>query len=228
MKAKTKLFLFALFAGILMTIAGFEDTMLLFSGRTVDLNDSVIADYEEGALAKGNIYYPVGCMMTQETASSIAFIPTGKVTKYIYLLCNVGHDKYDKYMNGEDEELNDFYVVFSTCDEELVAEIDALSDEWDKFLDDESGEAQIPAKEITFEGKLTAQPSEEEYISTRDGIFRNWGFKQGEVATYMIDEGRIPERTRLLFFGGVAVMLIGLIGTAVSAVSALRNKYADA
>lgn len=223
MKARTKLFLFVLFAGLIMTIACFEDTMLLLGGRTVDLNNSEITDYEEGALAGGSLYYPVGCMMTQETSSSIAFIPTGKVTKYIYLMCSVGHDKYDAYMNG-DEELNDFYVVFSTYDKDLISKIDGLSAEWDAYLADEASGAEIPATEIAFEGKLVPQPSEQEYTEARDEILAKWGFKPAEVATYMIEEGKVPEWAKYVFFGGIAAALIGLAGTVISAVSALRKK----
>ena len=166
-------------------------------------------------------------MMTQETTRSIAFIPTGKVTKYIFLMCSIGHEKYDGYMNGGDEDLGDFYVVFSTYDEDLIARINALSEEWDTYLaNDVSGEAEIPATEIPFEGKLVPQPSEKEYTDARDEILQQWDFSAGEVATYMIDEGRVHDWVKYVFFGGIAAMLTGLVGTVISAVRALKNRKA--
>ena len=213
MKAKTKIILLAMFAGIIMILANFEDTMLVLDQNTVYFNSSDITDYEKSALVEGELYYPVGCILTVEEPGSFLFIPTGKKKFYYYLVCNIGHDKYDQYMNSDEEDLNEFYTIFSTSDEALVEKIDSLSNAWSYFNEKYSAgeEADYPVNEISFSGKLVEQPDDEEYKEIRDEMLEKWGFAPTEIADYRIAEGRIGALTLILSSIGLALFLGGLI-----------------
>ncbi|MBO4877107.1 MAG: hypothetical protein J5501_03770 [Ruminococcus sp.] len=213
MKAKAKIILFALFVGLIMFVANFEDSLYLIEDNTVYFNTSEISDYEKGALVEGDIYYPVGLMLTLEEQTSFLFIPTGNVKTFYYLVCNVGHDRYDRYMNSEDEELNEFYAIFSTSDEQLADKIDSLSNAWQYFYEKyENGEdVEYPSNEISFQGKLEEQPNDEEYKKIRDHCFEEWGFSPSEVATYRIAEGKVGVSRLILAILSIVLIIGSLI-----------------
>lgn len=230
MKLKTRILIFIIFAGILMALAGFDDAMLVMKGDVIDLNDSEITDYEQDTLIKGNIYFPVGCIATKEESHTVYGIPAGKTTTYYYLVCNVDHDSYDTYMNSDQEELNDFYVIFSTSDEEMIDRIDKLSDEWDEYLEKQDNgdrSAVYPSTEVSFQGRLAPQPGEEDYIKYRDECFEEWEFKPTEVATYRIRDGKLGLPAVLLFFGGVLLTVGGIAASIISFISGRKKRETE-
>lgn len=208
--------------GLVAGIAGFGDAMLLLKGETINLNEASITDFEESKMIEGELYYPVGLLVTYEETRTTYGIPTGKTTTYYYLMGNIDYKTYDSYIM-DDEDFDDYYVIFSTSDEDLVKKIDALGDKWNDYYDGEDYTA-YPTEGISFAGKTAPQPTDSDYIKYRDECYDEWGFKQTEVANYRIVDGKLGVANYALFFGGIAVFVIGLIGLIASLVSSKKKK----
>ncbi|MBQ8960054.1 MAG: hypothetical protein IJ071_02415 [Ruminococcus sp.] len=213
MKGKTKAFLIIFVAGLLCAIAGFQDTMLLIKGKTVDLT-APVSDFNEDALAEGTIDFVYGPFATLEQTQKHYGITTSKTETNFYIVSNIAE--------GE------AFVVLSTANKDMIAELNDAADEWyNYFTDDSVPEDQMPVVSIDFKGKLAAQPSEsdyDQYYQEAIDDLKNVGIEEYEHATAMrIIGNEVKPLMMVLCFGGAALALLGLILLIGSLVKGKKN-----
>ena len=213
MKGKTKAFLIIFVAGLLCAIAGFQDTMLLIKGKTVDLT-APVSDFNEDALAEGTIDFVYGPFASLEQTQKHYGITTSKTETNFYIVSNIAE--------GE------AFVVLSTANKDMIAELNDAADEWyNYFTDDSVPEDQMPVVSIDFKGKLAAQPSEsdyDQYYQEAIDDLKNVGIEEYEHATAMrIIGNEVKPLMMVLCFGGAALALLGLILLIGSLVKGKKN-----
>ncbi|MBQ8122717.1 MAG: hypothetical protein IJ170_05325 [Ruminococcus sp.] len=215
MKGKTKAFLIIFVAGLLCAIAGFQDTMLLIKGKTVDLT-APIEDFSEDALAEGTIDFVYGPFAVLEQTQKHYGITTSKTETNFYIVSNL--------------EEGEAFVVLSTANKDMISKLNDAADEWYNYFTDESvAEEDKPVVSIDFKGKLASQPSEDDYDQYyQEAIddLKNVGIEEYEHATAMRIVGNEVKPAMMgLCFGGAALALLGLV---LLIVSLVKGKKKDA
>ena len=222
---KAKIFVIILIVGVAFAFAGLGDAMLIFKGKTVDLNKASISDLDKPALAEGNIDFVYGPFATYEESQKTLGITTSKRNTEFYV---VGSFTAEDFENMSDEEFDEvFWTVFSTSDKELIKRLDDAAQQWYDYLtDDELSYAAIPDISIDFKGKLAKQPKDDDYVEYyEDAIddLSNVGIEESDFAECRIVTGNYGTSTLVIFFIGIAAFVIGLVGLIMSARSDRKN-----
>ena len=90
--------------GALLAVAGYGDAMMLMSGKTVNINDASLDDFNEKALCEGNIAFVYGPFCTLETSQKRYGVTTSKTETDFFI---VGNPTFE------------CFAVFSTSDAAL-------------------------------------------------------------------------------------------------------------
>ena len=203
--------------GIVLTAVGLGDAMTFLSGKVVNFNDASIGDFDEKALAKGEIFYVDGPFATLEQSQKRYGVTTSKTeTNYYIVAANM--DK-EAYMNGDFDDT--FYVVLAVSNKDLISELDSAVNAWEKYLD---GDSDVPDINIDIKGKLIKQSDESDYKKYRDD------FLDGDdtpVAEMMIQNGEIGASTFVIVGVGLVLALGSLIILIVSAVKKKKQEKAE-
>lgn len=229
-KIINKLFLIMVVAGIILGIGGFSDAMLIMKGKTLNLNEAEQTDFEEAALIEGKINFVYGPFATLEETETTYGVVTKKTDTDFYVVGNFDAETYMEYYNGG-EEIDDFYVIFSTSNPAKQAVLDMASERWVEYLNEGYlTNPNPPEITIEFEGKLTNQSEDDDYISFRKAAIddlANAGIKDYQYATLRIADGKVENTSLYIFFGGIALFIIGIIGFIWSFISARKQKKAN-
>ena len=203
--------------GIVLTAVGLGDAMTFLSGKVVNFNDASIGDFDEKALAKGEIFYVDGPFATLEQSQKRYGVTTSKTeTNYYIVAANM--DK-EAYMNGDFDDT--FYVVLAVSNKDLISELDSAVNAWEKYLD---GDSDVPDINIDIKGKLIKQSDESDYKKYRDD------FLDGDdtpVAEMMIQNGEIGASTFVIVGVGLVLAIGSLIILIVSAVKKKKQEKAE-
>lgn len=217
MKKKTQVLIVVMIIGIVLTAVGLGDAMTFLSGKVVNFNDASIGDFDEKALAKGEIFYVDGPFATLEQSQKRYGVTTSKTeTNYYIVAANM--DK-EAYMNGDFDDT--FYVVLAVSNKDLISELDSAVNAWEKYLD---GDSDVPDINIDIKGKLIKQSDESDYKKYRDD------FLDGDdtpVAEMMIQNGEIGAATFVIVGVGLVLAIGSLIILIVSAVKKKKQEKAE-
>ncbi len=217
MKKKTQVLIVVMIIGIVLTAVGLGDAMTFLSGKVVNFNDASIGDFDEKALAKGEIFYVDGPFATLEQSQKRYGVTTSKTeTNYYIVAANM--DK-EAYMNGDFDDT--FYVVLAVSNKDLISELDSAVNAWEKYLD---GDSDVPDINIDIKGKLIKQSDESDYKKYRDD------FLDGDdtpVAEMMIQNGEIGASTFVIVGVGLVLAIGSLIILIVSAVKKKKQEKAE-
>ncbi len=217
MKKKTQVLIVVMIIGIVLTAVGLGDAMTFLSGKVVNFNDASIGDFDEKALAKGEIFYVDGPFATLEQSQKRYGVTTSKTeTNYYVVAANM--DK-EAYMNGDFDDT--FYVVLAVSNKDLISELDSAVNAWEKYLD---GDSDVPDINIDIKGKLIKQSDESDYKKYRND------FLDGDdtpVAEMMIQNGEIGASTFVIVGVGLVLAIGSLIILIVSAVKKKKQEKAE-
>ena len=217
MKKKTQVLIVVMIIGIVLTAVGLGDAMTFLSGKVVNFNDASIGDFDEKALAKGEIFYVDGPFATLEQSQKRYGVTTSKTeTNYYIVAANM--DK-EAYMNGDFDDT--FYVVLAVSNKDLISELDSAVNAWEKYLD---GDSDVPDINIDIKGKLIKQSDESDYKKYRND------FLDGDdtpVAEMMIQNGEIGASTFVIVGVGLVLAIGSLIILIVSAVKKKKQEKAE-
>lgn len=217
MKKKTQVLIVVMIIGIVLTAVGLGDAMTFLSGKVVNFNDASIGDFDEKALAKGEIFYVDGPFATLEQSQKRYGVTTSKTeTNYYIVAANM--DK-EAYMNGDFDDT--FYVVLAVSNKDLISELDSAVNAWEKYLD---GDSDVPDINIDIKGKLIKQSDESDYKKYRND------FLDGDdtpVAEMMIQNGEIGAATFVIVGVGLVLAIGSLIILIVSAVKKKKQEKAE-
>lgn len=199
--------------GALLAVAGFSDAKMLMSGKTVNINDASLSDFGEKALCEGNIAFVYGPFCTLETSQKRYGVTTSKTETDFFIIGNRNLD---------------CFAVFSTSDTALKSRMANESDKWVDFLSDENAkESDRPLTDISFKGKLWQQLSEDEYKTYYNEAvddLTNIGIGSDEYAELRIVGGEVDSSALFIFFGGIALFLVGAGIFAAGIVSAKKKE----
>lgn len=223
---KAKVLVIVLIIGLALIIAGFSDAMIIFKGKTVDLNKASISDLDKPALAEGEIDFVYGPFATYEESQKTLGITTSKKNTEFYVVGNFTADDFED-MTAEDFEKNVFWTVFSTSDKDLIKQLDDAAQKWYDYLAaDEISDVEVPDVSIRFEGKLASQSDDKKYKQYyEDAIddLSNVGIEESDFAKCRILTGKFGNSILVIFFIGVALFVIGVVGLILSAKADRKN-----
>ena len=214
MKKKTQVLIVVMIIGIVLTAVGLGDAMTYLSGKVVNFNDASIGDFDEKALAKGEVFYVDGPFATLEQSQKRYGVTTSKTeTNYYIVAANMDREAY---INGDFDDV--FYVVLAVSNKDLISELDSAVSAWERYLD---GDSDIPDINIDIKGKLTKQNTESDYKKYRDNFLSE---DDTPVAEMMIQNGEIGAATFVFVGVGLVLALGSLIILIVSAVKKKKEK----
>ncbi|MCM1007043.1 MAG: hypothetical protein NC485_03775 [Ruminococcus flavefaciens] len=214
MKKKTQVLVVVMIIGIVLTAVGLGDAMTFLSGKVVDFNDASIGDFDEKALAKGEIFYVDGPFATLEQSQKRYGVTTSKTeTNYYVVAANMDKESWE---NGDVDDA--FYVVLAVSNKDLISELDSAVSAWDEYY---NGDADVPDISIDIKGKLAKQSDESDYKKYRDDFLRETDVP---VAEMMIQNGEIGVATFVFVGVGLVLALGSLIILIVSAVKKKKEK----
>ncbi|MBQ9899340.1 MAG: SHOCT domain-containing protein [Ruminococcus sp.] len=199
--------LMPLLIGIIMLFAFMPDAILFISGKKIDLNTAKQSEFSGKAAVEGEIFYPVECFAIYEETRTNYGIPTGKTETYYYLVANFNEDMLTKYWE-DDTDFEEYYVVFSTTNKTLKSKLDGLISEWNIFFENGESLADLP-NSIQIDGKLAAQPSDDDYIKYRDECCDYWEISSADVAEKRIVDSKITGLALVLTIIGFALIALG-------------------
>ena len=238
---KLMVFLIIFILGAVMALAGFADTKLLMSGDKINLNTAQMGDLDNPAIIEGEIDFVYGPFAILEQTEKTYGITTKKTETNFYIIGNFSDDMYAEWENGTDEaaELDYFYVVLATSNKDKQAELDKAYDKWYSYLaniynaeaaNEQYGgnfqyDGEPPKVSVQFKGKTVEQMSDPEYEQYLNEAMEDLGLESGDIAFLEIREGEVKKTTTYaIFFGGIALAVIGLIGAIASIISAAKKK----
>ncbi len=206
------LVLFMVIGGLILAIGGFSDAKLVMSGKTINLNEAEQPDMEDPSIIEGQLDFVYGPFATYEEKQTRYGVTVSEKETDFFIVGNFNNETYQKFWN-EDEEFVDFYVILSTADKEMSKKLTAASDEWVDFLTTDA--PMLPPEiEIDFSGKLASQSEDDDYLQFRQDAFDDLGgigIKESQYAGLRIVEGELGNTTLLVFFGGIALFVIGIV-----------------
>lgn len=230
----TSLFAVMILLGIAGTIGSYKDAMTVFSGKTIDFNNSTLADYDEEAMIEGEIYYVYDYFAVEEVTNTTYGIKTGSTETYFYLV-----ESYNKeWFLDESDEYEPVSMIYSTSDKDEIAKLDKMVEDWYAFEDayynaeSEDDIPDVPKDTFKFEGFVSECPDAKILEFRKDYIIETLGYPAEEadefIAEYcsdMIIEKGDPAQVKMLFFIAIGVGVAGIIGLiATLAASAARKK----
>ncbi len=218
--------------GIILTMAGYDDAMLLMKGKTVDFNTAQQIDLEEKAMIEGEIDFVLGPFATlEETTKSRYGITTRKTETNFYIVGNFSYEQYEEWYNGG-EGFDAFYTVLTVADQSKRFAFDSAASKWNAFFgglaEYQAGTAPgipvVPNVSVEFKGKLADDVMDPEYVEIRDETMENLGLLGEEMTTLRIIYGELTTTSYVIFFGGIALAVIGLASLIISLFKAYRAK----
>ncbi len=225
------LVLFMVIGGLILAIGGFSDAKLVMKGKTINLNEVEQPDMEDPAIIEGQLDFVYGPFATYEEKQTRYGVTVSEKETDFFIVGNFNNETYQKFWN-EDEDFVDFYVILSTADEEMRKKLTAASDEWVDFLNSLNTDAPMPLPEIEidFSGKLASQSEDDDYLQFRQDAFDDLGgigIKESQYAGLRIVEGEIGNTALLVFFGGIALFIIGIVIFILMLVANKKRKKAN-
>lgn len=218
--------------GIILTMAGYENAMLLMKGKTIDFNTAQQIDLEEKAMIEGEIDFVLGPFATLETTRESRYgITTSKTETNFYIVGNFSYEQFEEWYNGG-EGFDAFYTVLSVSDQTKRFALDSAGSKWKAFFEalasyNEGTYAGIPVPpniSVPFKGKLDDDVMDPEYVEIRDEAMESLGLLGGEMTGLRIVHGELGTESYLVFFGGIALAVIGLASLIISLFKAYRAK----
>lgn len=237
------LFAVLLVVGIIAAGGTASDAMVALNGNTVSLNSSVRSDYDEKAIVEGEIYYVYDCIAVEEVTHTTYGIETGKDETNFYLI-----ETYDKdYIMSDSSDYTPLTVIYSTADEDKIKKLDSMVEDWyafeQEYSDWENDEEaslddmpEFPSETFEIKGMIT-KFDDKKLTQYRDEYLEDIGYITSDdkeyLDTYCVDmiiQDTDPSSSKTIFFVGIAVALVGLIGLIVSIVLFKKSakKKADA
>lgn len=195
--------------GALVAMASYTEAMLVIKDKRINLNTASQSDFDEKAIIDGEISFVYGPFATYEETSKKYGVTVSKKETNYYIVGNFSED-----MLSGDEDYDEFYVIYSASDKDMVSKLDDAADKWYNWLTDENEESLPPEVRIEFSGKLWTEPTEDDYIKYRDEAFddlTNIGIDKSMYAELKINDGEVGKSSVALFFGSIAVAVIALV-----------------
>lgn len=229
-KFLTSLFGILLIAGILAGIGSFSDAMVALSGKKVDLNTSSQADFTERAVVEGEVYYVYDCFAVEEVTRTTYGIKTGTDETNFYLI-----ESYNKaWFDDMEADYEPLTLVYSTSDKDKIAKLDAMVEDWYAFeealynAESEEDIPEYPAETFELKGIITQSP-DDKVAQYRNEYLEEIGYSGEDLTEYinqycvdMIIDDRDPSSSKGIFFGAIAVAVIGLVGLIATFVGSRR------
>lgn len=212
----TRLMVFLIAIGVILTIAGYSDSMLIFKGDKLVLSESAKSDYYTSQLIEGEIFSIQGPMLTVEENRTYFGLSKKKKTNY-YLIADISYDEWSKaFKTGNMEKLEKgFYVLFAVSDKDRIEECDnsvKIVTEYIEKIAAGKIDTEIPRINLHFDGKILEQRDDSNYIQGRDKWLKDSGIKPEQLANMMIYDGKVGMMPVFLFFGGIAMIIAGIVG----------------
>lgn len=222
MKKRYLVSLVMIIMGFLIFAASLGESMLVIKGDKINLNKAKQADLNEKHLIEGEIDFVYGPFATYEETSTTYGIETRKKETNFYIVGNFS----DEMFNG-DEEYEQFYAVFSTADKDMMKKLDAAAKDWVNWLSSEDMNEEPPKIKIDFEGKLSEESSDKDYIKYKNEALddlKNVNIKREDVTVLRIVEGKVGFLNVALCAGGFLVGIAGIVILIVSLVKSRKKK----
>lgn len=234
-KFLNSLFTVLLIIGIAATAASFKDAMLVLKGDTLDLHTASLSDFNEDKLVEGELYDLYGYLCTEEVTTTTYGIKTGTTETDFWLFSNSSKEQ----IADTEAESNIVLFVYSTANKDETAAIEKMNEEWYAYEEavaewyysedaTEDNAPTPPATSLKFTGKI-CDIDEDEVIKYRDDLLTEFGFTETDINDYcavkmvkFINVGA----TKILFFAGIAVAVIGLIGL-IAGIAASRKAKSE-
>lgn len=213
----TRLKVFLIAIGVILTIAGYSDSMLIFKGDKLVLSESEKSDYYTSQLIEGDIFSIQGPMLTvEENNTYYGFIKKKKTTNY-YIIADISYDEWcEAFRTGNMEKLEKgFYILFAVSDKERIKECDnavKIITEYIEKIAVGKIDTEIPNVNLHFDGKILKQRDDSKYIQGRNKWLTASGMNPEQLANMMIYDGKVGVMSVFLFFGGIAVIIAGVLG----------------
>lgn len=214
--------------GVILTVAGSKESMTILTGDKVVLSETSLSDFHKPKMIKGDIFLIQRMMNTKQSYTRFGFIRQSKDTNY-YLIVNCSREDWEKvFETGRLGALKQgFYIIYAVTDKDMIQKCDSAADEYEKYYDELIAgniDAEIPDIKLSFEGVTAKQRSDSKYTSGLDNWLKGSGIDKSDVAEFMIYDGKADSAAVVMFFAGIALIIIGIAGLIISAVRA--NSYA--
>jgi hypothetical protein len=234
-KFLTTLFAVLFVVGAAASIGGASDAMVAIKGDTIQINESVQSDFDKKAMAEGEIYYVYDCIATEEVTHTRYGVKTGTDETNFYLI-----ESYNKdWFNNGGEDYTPLTLIYATADEEKIAQLDSMVEDWANFYDDyetwyydeSSTEDDFPAfpeQTFTISGIITEYDDDklyeyrDEYLS--DYITSDVDSYVDSYCVDMIIKDTDVQSAKNAFFAAIAIAVIGLIGLIATLVLFKKKK----
>lgn len=219
MKKRYLVSLVMMIMGFLIFAASLGESMLVIKGDKINLNEAKQTDLNEKHLIEGEIDFVYGPFTTYEESSTTYGIETRKKETNFYIVGNFS----DEMFNG-DKEYEQFYAVFSTADKDLIKKLDSAARDWVNWLSSDDMNEEPPKIKIDFDGKLSEESSNEDYIKYKNEALddlKNVNIKKEDVAVLRIVEGKVGYMNVGLCVLG---LLVGIAGIAILVVSFVKSR----
>lgn len=208
--------------GVLIFVAGFGEAMLVIKDEYINLNTAAQSDFEEKALIEGQIDFVYGPYATyEETSKKFGVTVSKKETNY-YIVGN-----YTDEMLFGDSEYDEFYVIFSTADKDMIAQLDDAADKWYNWLTDEDETSLPPEIAIDFKGKLWDEPTDDDYVKYRDEAIEDLEYidiKKDMYASLKIIDGEVDKSSIIIVVIAAVLALVGVVLLIVEIRAKIRSK----
>lgn len=214
--------------GVILTAACSKDSMTILTGDKVVLSETSLSDFHKPKIIEGDIFLIQRMMNTKQSYTRFGFIRQSKDTNY-YLIVNCSREDWEKvFETGRLGALKQgFYIIYAVTDKDMIQKCDSAADEYEKYYDELIAgniDAEIPDIKLSFEGVTAKQRSDSKYTSGLDNWLKGSGIDKSDVAEFMIYDGKADSAAVVMFFAGIALIIIGIAGLIISAVRA--NSYA--
>lgn len=214
--------------GVILTAACSKDSMTILTGDKVVLSETSLSDFHKPKMIEGDIFLIQRMMNTKQSYTRFGFIRQSKDTNY-YLIVNCSREDWEKvFETGRLGALKQgFYIIYAVTDKDMIQKCDSAADEYEKYYDELIAgniDAEIPDIKLSFEGVTAKQRSDSKYTSGLDNWLKGSGIDKSDVAEFMIYDGKADSAAVVMFFAGIALIIIGIAGLIISAVRA--NSYA--
>lgn len=214
--------------GVILTVAGSKESMTILTGDKVVLSETSLSDFHKPKMIEGDIFLIQRMMNTKQSYTRFGFIRQSKDTNY-YLIVNCSREDWEKvFETGRLGALKQgFYIIYAVTDKDMIQKCDSAADEYEKYYDELIAgniDAEIPDIKLSFEGVTAKQRSDSKYTSGLDNWLKGSGIDKSDVAEFMIYDGKADSAAVVMFFAGIALIIIGIAGLIISAVRA--NSYA--
>ena len=198
--------------GVILTVAGSKESMTILTGDKVVLSETSLSDFHKPKIIEGDIFLIQRMMNTKQSYTRFGFIRQSKDTNY-YLIVNCSREDWEKvFETGRLGALKQgFYIIYAVTDKDMIQKCDSAADEYEKYYDELIAgniDAEIPDIKLSFEGVTAEQRSDSKYTSGLDNWLKGSGIDKSDVAEFMIYDGKADSAAVVMFFAGIACLVI--------------------